>query len=74
MQLRANQYVSKCHICLLRPISHSYTFRPKPAEAKGVHDVREASDHQSDRYSWRNVKPDRQSLAEAGRVLIQLLV
>jgi integrase len=51
-----------------------HTFLRKPAEAEGVHDVRDASSHQRDRYSWRDVKPDRQSLAEAGRVLIQLIV
>jgi integrase/recombinase XerD len=51
-----------------------HTFLRKPAEAKGVHAVREASGQQSDRYIWRDVKPDRQSLAEAGRVLMQLIV
>ena len=51
-----------------------HTFLHKPAEAKGVHYAREASGHQSDRYIWRYVKPDRQSLAEAGRVLVQLIV
>jgi integrase/recombinase XerD len=51
-----------------------HTFLRKPAEAKGVHYAREASGHQSDRYIWRYVKPDRQSLAEAGRVLVRLIV
>jgi hypothetical protein len=37
----------------------------KLAEEKGVHSAREASSHQSDRYIWRYVKPDRQTLAEA---------
>jgi integrase/recombinase XerD len=42
-----------------------YTFLRKLAEEKGVHYAREASGHQSDRYIWRYVKPDRQTLAEA---------
>lgn len=42
-----------------------HTFRRKLAEAKGVHYAREASGHQSDRYIWRYVKPDQQTLAEA---------
>jgi hypothetical protein len=32
---------------------------------KGVHYACEASGHQSDRYIWRYVKPDEQTLAEA---------
>jgi hypothetical protein len=35
------------------------------AETKGVQYAREASGHQSDRYIWRYIKPDRQTLAEA---------
>ena len=42
-----------------------HTFLRKLAEKKGVHYAREASGHQSDRYIWRYVKPDRQTLAEA---------
>jgi len=42
-----------------------HTFLRKLAEEKGVHYAREASGHQSDRYIWRYVKPDRQTLAEA---------
>jgi integrase/recombinase XerD len=42
-----------------------HTFLRKLAEAKGVHYAREASGHQSDRYIWRYVKPDQQTLAEA---------
>jgi hypothetical protein len=30
-----------------------------------VHYAREASGHRSDRYIWRYVKPDKQSLADA---------
>jgi site-specific recombinase XerC len=42
----------------------SYGLR-KLAEAKGVHYAREASGHQSDRYIWRYVKPDQQTLADS---------
>ncbi len=42
-----------------------HTFLCKLAETKGVHYAREASGHLSDRYIWRSVKPDRQTLAEA---------
>jgi integrase/recombinase XerD len=42
-----------------------HTFLRKLAEEKGVHYAHEASGHQSDRYIWRYVKPDRQTLAEA---------
>lgn len=42
-----------------------HTFLRKPAEEKWVHYAREGSGHQSDRYIWRYVKPDRQTLAEA---------
>ena len=42
-----------------------HTFLHKLAETKGVHYAKEASGHQSDRYIWRYVKPDRQTLAEA---------
>jgi integrase/recombinase XerD len=42
-----------------------HTFLRKLAEERGVHYAREASGHQSDRYIWRYVKPDRQTLAEA---------
>jgi len=37
----------------------------KLAEEKGVQYAKEASGHRSDRYIWRYVKPDRQSLADA---------
>ena len=42
-----------------------HTFLRKLTETKGVHDAREASGHQSDRYIWRYVKPDQQTLADA---------
>src|SRR2546426_2842749 len=42
-----------------------HTFLRKLTETKGVHYAREASGHQSDRYIWRYVKPDQQTLADA---------
>ena len=42
-----------------------HTFLRKLTGAKGVPYAREASSHQSDRYIWRYVKPDQQTLAEA---------
>jgi integrase/recombinase XerD len=42
-----------------------HTFLHKLAEIKGVHYARGASGHQSDRYVWRYVKPDRQTRADA---------
>jgi hypothetical protein len=41
-----------------------HTFLRKLAEKKGVHYAREAPGHQSDRYIWRYVKPDQQTLAD----------
>jgi hypothetical protein len=37
----------------------------KLAEIKGVQYAKEASGHKTDRYIWRYVKPDQQTLAEA---------
>jgi integrase/recombinase XerD len=42
-----------------------HTFLRKLAETQGVQYAREVSGHQSDRYIWRYVKPDRQTLADA---------
>ena len=42
-----------------------HTFLRRLAETKGVHYAREASGLQSDRYIWRYVKPDQQTLADA---------
>ena len=42
-----------------------HTFLRKLAEEKGAHYAKEASGHRSDRYIWRYVKPDVQSLADA---------
>lgn len=42
-----------------------HTFLRKLAEEKGVQYAKEASGHRSDRYIWRYVRPDKQSLAQA---------
>jgi hypothetical protein len=42
-----------------------HTLLGKVANEKGVHYAMELSGHRSDRYIWRYVKPDEQSLAEA---------
>jgi hypothetical protein len=57
--------LGKSGSCEPRRLPESHTFLRKLAETKGVHYAREASGHQSDRYIWRYVKPDQQTLAEA---------
>jgi hypothetical protein len=42
-----------------------HTLLRKVANEKGVHYAIELSGHRSDRYIWRYVKPDAQSLADA---------
>ena len=42
-----------------------HTFLRKLAETKGVQYAKEASGHKTDRYIWRYVKPDQQTLAAA---------
>jgi integrase/recombinase XerD len=62
---QANAHLSDQERIDVSPHVLRHTFLRKLAEAKGVHYAREASGHQSDRYIWRYVKPDRQTLAEA---------
>jgi integrase/recombinase XerD len=42
-----------------------HTFLRKLAEEKGVHYAKEASGHRSDRYIWRYIKPNGETLADA---------
>ena len=42
-----------------------HTFLRKLAETRGVQYAKEVSGHKTDRYIWRYVKPDQQTLAEA---------
>src|SRR5262249_19808640 len=62
---QANGRVSDAAHIEVSPHVLRHTFLRKLAEAKGVHYAREASGHQSDRYIWRYVKPDQQTLADA---------
>ncbi len=62
---QANGRVSDEEHIEVSPHVLRHTFLRKLAEAKGVHYAREASGHQSDRYIWRYIKPDQQTLAEA---------
>jgi integrase/recombinase XerD len=62
---QANAHLAEDEKIDVSPHVLRHTFLRKLAETKGVHYAREASGHQSDRYIWRYVKPDQQTLAEA---------
>jgi len=62
---QANAYLPEDEKINVLPHILRHTFLRKLAEAKGGQYAREASSHQSDRYIWRYVKPDRQTLADA---------
>jgi integrase/recombinase XerD len=62
---QANAHLAEEEKINVSPHVLRHTFLRKLAETKGVHYAREASGHQSDRYIWRYVKPDQQTLAEA---------
>jgi integrase/recombinase XerD len=62
---QANAHLSEDEKIDVSPHVLRHTFLRKLAETKGVHYAREASGHQSDRYIWRYVKPDQQTLADA---------
>lgn len=62
---QANAHLSEEERIEVTPHVLRHTFLRKLAESKGVHYAKEASGHQSDRYIWRYVQPDRQTLAEA---------
>ena len=62
---QANAHLSEEEKIDVSPPVLRHTFLRKLAETKGVHYAREASGHQSDRYIWRYVKPDQQTLADA---------
>ena len=65
MAAQANGRLSEEEKIDVSPHVLRHTFLRKLAETKGVHYAREASGHPSDRYIWRYVKPDQQTLAEA---------
>jgi integrase/recombinase XerD len=62
---QANAHLAEDEKIDVSPHVLRHTFLRKLAETKGVQYAREASGHQSDRYIWRYVKPDQQTLAEA---------
>jgi integrase/recombinase XerD len=62
---QANGRLSAAEKIAVSPHVLRHTFLRKLAETNGVHYAREASGHLSDRYIWRYVKPDQQTLAEA---------
>jgi integrase/recombinase XerD len=62
---QANAHLAEDEKIDVSPHILRHTFLRKLAETKGVQYAREASGHQSDRYIWRYVKPDRQTLADA---------
>jgi integrase/recombinase XerD len=65
MASQANGRLAEAEKIEVSPHVLRHTFLRKLAETKGVHYAREASGHQSDRYIWRYVKPDQQTLADA---------
>ena len=62
---QANAHLSEEERIVVTPHVLRHTFLRKLAESNGVHYAKEASGHQSDRYIWRYVQPDRQTLADA---------
>ena len=62
---QANAHLTPDQHLIVSPHVLRHTLLRKVANEKGVHYAMELSGHQSDRYIWRYVKPDVQSLAEA---------
>ncbi len=62
---QANAHLPEDERIEVSPHVLRHTFLRKLAETKGVQYAKEASGHQSDRYIWRYVKPDQQTLADA---------
>ena len=59
------KYVPTPEATTVSPHVLRHTFLRKLAETKGVQYAKEASGHKTDRYIWRYVKPDQQTLADA---------
>lgn len=62
---QANAHLPASEKIQVSPHVLRHTFLRKLAEEKGVQYAKEASDHKSDRYIWRYVKPSRESLTRA---------
>jgi integrase/recombinase XerD len=62
---QANAHLPPAQRLQVSPHVPRHTLLRKVANEKGVHYAMELSGHRSDRYIWRYVRPDAQSLAEA---------
>jgi integrase/recombinase XerD len=62
---QANAHLPPAQHLEVSPHVLRHTLLRKVANDKGVHYAMELSGHRSDRYIWRYVRPDEQSLAEA---------
>jgi integrase/recombinase XerD len=62
---QANAHLPPAQHLQVSPHVLRHTLLRKVANEKGVHYAMELSGHRSDRYIWRYVRPDAQSLAEA---------
>lgn len=65
VERQANAHLPAKERFTVSPHVLRHTFLRKLAETKGVQYAKEASGHKTDRYIWRYVKPDQQTLAEA---------
>ncbi|MGH8058866.1 MAG: tyrosine-type recombinase/integrase [Candidatus Entotheonellia bacterium] len=62
---QANAHLPPDQHLIVSPHVLRHTLLRKIANEKGVHHAMELSGHRSDRYIWRYVRPDEQSLADA---------
>jgi integrase/recombinase XerD len=62
---QANAHLPPAQHLEVSPHVLRHTLLRKVANEEGVHYAMELSGHKSDRYIWRYVRPDEQSLAEA---------
>jgi integrase/recombinase XerD len=62
---QANAHLPPAQHLEVSPHVLRHTLLRKVANEKGMHYAMELSGHRSDRYIWRYVRPDEQSLAEA---------
>jgi len=65
VERQANTHLPAKEQFTVTPHVLRHTFLRKLAETKGVQYAKEASGHKMDRYIWRYVKPDQETLAEA---------
>lgn len=65
VERQANTHLPTKEQFTVTPHVLRHTFLRKLAETKGIQYAKEASGHKTDRYIWRYVKPDQQTLAQA---------